>query len=72
MSTSALLQLLFALTGPQYLIRELQATRGPLFDNPIDKLINEFNVQIAERRDGSAVNARGRAAGSPDGEASAE
>ena len=44
---SALRQVLTALTGPGYLIRELQATRGPIFpENPIDKLISEFNAQV--------------------------
>ena len=53
-STSALRQLLFALTGPQYLIRELQVSRSPLVDNPIDKLVSEFNAQIAAHRRGNA------------------
>jgi hypothetical protein len=43
----ALRQALEALTGPDHLIRELQATRGPLFDNPIDKLIRQYHEQVA-------------------------
>jgi len=40
----ALRIILVALSGPGHYIRELQVTRGPLFDNPIDKLTNEFNA----------------------------
>jgi hypothetical protein len=64
-STSALRQLLFALTGPQYLIRELQVTRGPLADNPIDKLVSEFNAQIEARRRRHLSSAPAVAAASP-------
>lgn len=42
---AALREVLLALDGPGYLIRELQATRGPLFDNPIDRLIAEYETQ---------------------------
>jgi hypothetical protein len=46
-SIGPLRQVLAALTGPSYLIRELQVTRGPGFDdNPIDQLIKEFNEHI--------------------------
>lgn len=44
---AAFRRLLVALNGPQHYIRELQATRGPLFDNPIDLLIEQFNAQIS-------------------------
>ncbi len=40
----ALRMVLVALNGPGHYIRELQVTRGPLFDNPIDKLTVEFNA----------------------------
>ena len=47
---SALRQVLRALIGPPYLIRELQATRGPLFtDNPIDLLVKQFNEEMDKR-----------------------
>lgn len=36
-------RLLTAVNSPGHYIRELQATRGPLFDNPIDKLIDQYN-----------------------------
>jgi hypothetical protein len=39
----ALYQVLQALNGPGHYIRELQVTRGPLFDNPIDKLATQYN-----------------------------
>ena len=39
----ALFRVLAALNGPDYYIRELQVTRGPLFENPIDKLVTEYN-----------------------------
>lgn len=45
----ALQQVLQALVGPGYLIRELQATRDkpPLFTgNPIDTLVREYNEAI--------------------------
>lgn len=44
---AALREVLAALNGPGHFIRELQATRGPLFNNPIDKLIVQYNEQIA-------------------------
>lgn len=47
-SAEALHQVLTAIMGPGYLIRELQATIGPLFDNPITKLIEQFNEQVAQ------------------------
>lgn len=43
-SAEALFSILNALNGPGHHIRELQATRSPLFDNPIDKLIKEYNA----------------------------
>lgn len=40
----ALMQVLNALVGPSYLIRELQAMRSPIIpDNPIDTLIKDFH-----------------------------
>lgn len=39
----ALRAVLMALNGPGHHIRELQVTRGPLFDNPIDKLVDQYN-----------------------------
>lgn len=47
-SVAALFQVLEALNGPPHLIRELQATRGPMFDNPIDTLIKEYN-EVADK-----------------------
>lgn len=43
----ALREVLVALNGPGHYIRELQVTRGAMFDNPIDKLIEEFNAQVS-------------------------
>lgn len=47
-SSEALCRVLSALVGPPHLIRELQATRGPLVGegNPINLLIDEFNAQV--------------------------
>lgn len=45
-SAEALRQVLQALNGPGHYIRELQVTRGSLFDNPIDKLIAEYNTTV--------------------------
>lgn len=44
----ALREILIALTGPPYMIRELQHTRGPLFDSPIDRLVAEFKAQTGD------------------------
>jgi hypothetical protein len=44
---NALREVLVALNGPGHYIRELKVTRGALFDNPIDKLIAEFNAQAS-------------------------
>lgn len=44
----ALHRVLSALVGPGHYISELQVTRGPLFDNPIDKLVAQFNAGGAE------------------------
>jgi len=44
----ALGEVLTALNGKDYLIRELQVTRGPLFNNPIDKLTEQYNEQAAK------------------------
>ena len=52
-SADSLRQVLVALNGPGHYIRELQVTRGPLFDNPIDKLIQEFNEQVSGRAEES-------------------
>lgn len=43
----ALRKVLEALNGPSHLIRELQATRGPLVgeSNPINVLVREYNEQ---------------------------
>jgi hypothetical protein len=46
---AALRQILLALDGPVHLIRELQATRGALFDSPIDRLIAEYNAQTDDK-----------------------
>ena len=43
----ALRQVLQALVGPSHYIRELQAIRS-LGDSPIDKLIFQFNEQVAK------------------------
>lgn len=44
---AALRAVLVALNGPDHLIRELQATCGELFpDNPITKLVIEFNAWV--------------------------
>ncbi len=53
-SSGPLRRVLEALNGPPHLIRELQATRGPLVgdDNPINILVNEFNEQIREQENG--------------------
>lgn len=48
-SANALYQVLNALIGESYLIRELQATRDKppiLVGNPIDTLISEFNSSV--------------------------
>lgn len=45
-SGSALRAVLVALNGPGHYIRELQVTRGPLFDNPIDTLLTQYNEQV--------------------------
>jgi hypothetical protein len=42
----ALRAVLQALTGEPHYIRELQATMG-LPNNPIEKLINDFNASVA-------------------------
>lgn len=48
-STDALRQVLEALNGPGYHIRELQAIRNlPGMSNPIDTLIDEFNAACDE------------------------
>lgn len=41
-STQALAQIVNALNGPAHWIRELQVTRGALFDNPIDVIEREI------------------------------
>jgi hypothetical protein len=44
---SALRQVLEALNGPDHYIRELQVTRRlPGVDNPINKLIEQFNNAV--------------------------
>jgi hypothetical protein len=43
----ALFQVLQALVGPGHLIRELQFTRG-LPDNPINKLVDQYNAFVAQ------------------------
>lgn len=48
----ALRQILVALNGPDHAIRELQVTRGPIFDNPIDKILAQFNEQMEAARAG--------------------
>lgn len=51
-SADALQAVLKALVGPGHLVRELQATRGPLTGelNPINILIDEFNAAVIEVR----------------------
>ena len=44
----ALGEVLRALKGPGHLIRELQVTRGKLFNNPIDTLIEQYNEQAEQ------------------------
>ncbi len=51
-NADALRQVLKALIGPGHLIRELQVTRGGLFENPIDKLVAEFNAQVQTANEG--------------------
>ena len=53
-SAEPLRRVLEALNGPPHLIRELQATRGPLVgdDNPINIIIEEFNEQVKEDSNG--------------------
>jgi hypothetical protein len=47
----ALRQVLEALTGPSHLIRELQVTVGSvLFENPITKLVEQYNATIADQQ----------------------
>jgi len=47
----ALREVLVALNGPGHHIHELQATRGTLlFDNPIDKLVTNYNDAIARAK----------------------
>lgn len=52
---NALLQVLRALTGSSHLIRELQATRnlppGPDNENPINKLIDDYNRGVSIQPD---------------------
>lgn len=45
---AALRQVLQALIGAEHEIRELQATRGPLRDSPIEKLIRQYNGQVGK------------------------
>lgn len=53
----ALHLVLSALNGPPHLIRELQATRGPLVGerNPINKLVEDFNAAIDAHPNGFLV-----------------
>lgn len=54
-SADALRQVLQALNGPGHYIRELQVTRGPLFDNPIDTLIAEYKAGMPKPPTASAI-----------------
>lgn len=56
----ALGRVLEALNGPWHLIRELQATRGPLVgdDNPINILINEYNNYTKKSEKETLANVR--------------
>lgn len=45
----SLRRILLALNGPGHYIRELQATRGPLFSNPIDKLAAQYDQWAVSR-----------------------
>jgi hypothetical protein len=51
--SKALLSVLQALNGPGHLIRELQFTRGPIVgdDNPINKLVEEFNAWVTAQNE---------------------
>lgn len=46
----ALREVLIALNGAGVMMRELQATRGPLFNNPIDILVSNYNAAIARAK----------------------
>lgn len=48
-SADALGEVLRALSGPDYLIRELQAVRM-LGDSPIDKLIKEYKAATGKKK----------------------
>lgn len=51
---TALRQLLSALNGHSYEVRELQVTRNlPGFDNPIDTLIDQFNAWVSAQSEHS-------------------
>jgi len=53
-SADALRQVLEALVGPGYLIRELQAIRGlPGYTNPINTLIEEYNAAARKHNEES-------------------
>jgi hypothetical protein len=47
-NAKALGEILSALVGPGHLMREIQATRGPLVgkDNPINILVAEYNAAV--------------------------
>lgn len=55
----ALYRVLNALNGPGHYIRELQVTRGPLFENPIDKLITQYNEWTSNQSEASNADAQG-------------
>lgn len=44
-SADALRQVLSAFQGPMHYVTELWAINKPYIDNPVTKLINEFNEQ---------------------------
>lgn len=56
-NAKALQRVLFALNGPEHYIRELQVTRGTLFENPIDTLMTEFVSWAAKRAKGGSDDA---------------
>ena len=45
-NAQALREVLQALIGPPHLIRELQATMNPIFENPITTLVNTYSKWV--------------------------
>lgn len=55
-SYEPLRQILQAINGPAYLIRELQAIRS-LGNSPIDRLIEEFNAEVKRMNEAAGAPA---------------